>query len=468
MRISFLNNWQFNASLLVILTIFFHIGIILNPGFYSHDEWDKFDYVQRLGLWPYIWQLMRIFPGPEFGYPVRPWGFAQQAISSVWMVTAPVIPHLIDVLIRAAAAVVIYLAIDNLGFGRRVAMAAGALFALSPLAVMATGWVGASFDQWYTLFTCLACWAACRAFVDGLTLWRAAGILAASFLAIVSKEAAIIVPVAVGLSLLALMTHRPFTWRQAVARGGTIVVLAAIPIIIYLAIRFPALLVTFSGQGVASYKPTSASILTNLFAYFALPFTPNASEDIIPRGRLGAMGAGAHVVLLLGVWLYGGARLALIYLATYLLFVFPVMSLPSALSHYAYGSAVPQAIALAFVLREAWRRRHWLSLLLWVVLVSTATLTMALVQYRLYLDGHCQTTFFNSLDTRLAAAPGVGAAVIAAHPSSRAWVGLRAIHGRPRYSGQNGAPLVVFSTDARAESLSDPLRVMFQPNCLVH
>ena len=67
--------------LILVIALVTHLGILLNPGFHSHDEWDKFDHVQAYGLRHFIWWGRRLIPGPEFGFPIRPLGFVQQGIT---------------------------------------------------------------------------------------------------------------------------------------------------------------------------------------------------------------------------------------------------------------------------------------------------------------------------------------------------------------------------------------------------
>ncbi|MCP4308260.1 MAG: IS630 family transposase, partial [bacterium] len=46
-----------------------HLGIIANPGFRSHDEWQIFDYVQTHGFADFVSAYGRVRAGREFGVP---------------------------------------------------------------------------------------------------------------------------------------------------------------------------------------------------------------------------------------------------------------------------------------------------------------------------------------------------------------------------------------------------------------
>jgi hypothetical protein len=77
---------------LVAFTLVFHLGILANPGFYSHDEWEKFDQLRQHGFWGAARGYLHLQPGAEFGYPVRPIGFVQQLFSAQWMARRPSCP----------------------------------------------------------------------------------------------------------------------------------------------------------------------------------------------------------------------------------------------------------------------------------------------------------------------------------------------------------------------------------------
>jgi hypothetical protein len=462
---------RIDIVVLILCTIALHIGIISNPGFFSHDEWGRLDFIRNYGLLDYLQRVAIPQPGPEFGYPVRPVGFIQQGLTSLWMQSAPFIPHLVDVLIHACAAVIVSWALVAVGVERWVALLAGALFSVSPLTTAATGWTGASFDQWYVLFACLACWATYSSFTFGLTWLRGAALLLASAGAILSKETAVALPVVVIMTMTIAYWQSRIDRRSILARAVPILILVILPIAAYLAVRFPALMVTLTGRGTASaYTPSVAGIGRNAIGFFVFPFLPTTGEMSV-SGSLTKLAASSFVHLLLigGIWIYYGFRYAAMYVAAYFIFLMPVLTLPNVSDHYLYGSAVPQSIALAFLFRAAWLRKQKMALMLVSGMVAVMSVYMVMIQYRLYADGVCQSTFYTSLDTRIAAAPGVEKIVISSDPFARQWVGLRAVYQRRPYDGEQGRPLVLFDIDPRAAALigEEPLRLTMEPNCLL-
>lgn len=459
---------------IVAITIISHLGIVANPGFYSHDEWDKFDHVHARGLLDFIEAYGRVIPGTEFGFPVRPLGFIQQGISSIWMQTAPLISHFFDVLLHAMIAIVIFLALSAIGSGLGMPLAASLIFTVSPLATTATGWPAASFDQWYVLFVCLTCWIAYKCVASSITPLRALGLFASAGGAILSKETAVILPAAVVLTMSIAFMLKPKERAFPFASAALVLVLVTLPLAAYLAVRWPALQATLAGHSHAAYTPSLGSIRQNLVAYFVFPFLPSKSEMAAPLMASAiavSLAAALHLLLIVGVWFYAGYRYAVIYILAYIMFIAPVLTLSQPAAHYIYGSAVPQAIALGFVLHRSWQKQHRAVWLAGAVGMLVMIAHMLMIQQRLYRDGVCQAAFFVSLDARLSAELSQQAQLVIISPErkSRPWVGQRALHDRVRFSGEQGHPLVLFEGDPKiaASTVPEPLRLTMDPLCRV-
>jgi len=469
--INFIKRWQLILFVLVV-TIIMHIGILANPGFYSHDEWDKFDHVSERGLMDFIKFYGRVIPGPEFGFPVRPIGFIQQGITSLWLQSAPIIPHAFDVLLHASIAIIVLLALINIGSSNVFGLTSALVFAISPLTTMATAWPAASFDQWYVLFVCLACWIAYKTMSSKLTILSVIGLITTAGCAILSKESAIVLPAAVVLTFCIAYLLKRNEQKFPIDRALFVLFLVIIPLTIYLAIRLPAIWSTISGQSHVAYTPSFKSIGGNLFAYFVFPFLPSAAELRSPvQGGLFEVGLSLlmHTLLIFSIIYYAGIRYVILYILAYVMFIAPVVSLSQPAGHYIYGSAVPQAIAIGFVLVEAARRRHVLTLLVGGSAVLLLTTHMIMIQQKFYKDGVCQSAFFTSLDARLV--PHLGSpqrdVIITPEGRARVWVGQRALHDRERFSGQNGHPLVLFANDPRRTTSSDPLFLTMGRDCRI-
>lgn len=438
-----------DALLLSLLSVVAHLGIIANPGFFSHDEWERADFIDHSGFWAYLELYAPLQSGPEFGYPVRPIGFLQQGLSALWMSSAPVVVHGVDVLLHTAIVLLLYAALASLQAGRSLAFLAALAFTLSPLPTGAVGWTAASFDQWYTLFFIATCWVATLIYRDGLSRGRLLGLFLFSSGAILSKEAAVVLP---GMVFVGLFSFHVLTRAEGVRyrRAMTILLVSALPVLSYLLIRLPALVMTLGGGGRSTYTPSLGFVLDNVVAYFAFPFLIQVLEMRAPIG-FGwgpVLAIGAHLALVLWLgwrfsWLIAGC-----YFAAYFMPLLPVLPLPQPAAHYIHGSAVPLALALAALVSGAWHRRAMAPL----SFLGGGALVMLLhnlvIQHCYYREGVCQSRFLTSLPARLAAYdPVPGTVVLEVAAGTGNWTMRRALHDRRAYDGAAGRPLVRFVED---------------------
>ncbi len=124
---------------LVALTLLTHVALLAAPGFYGNDEWQKFDHIRLHGFLDYVQAYGAVRPGPEFGYPVRPLGFLQQGVAALWMQSAPYVSHLVSVLNHALVALAFVWVLRRARVPGDIAVLAGVLFVLSPLASATSG-----------------------------------------------------------------------------------------------------------------------------------------------------------------------------------------------------------------------------------------------------------------------------------------------------------------------------------------
>lgn len=443
----------------LVAALLLHPLVLANPGFFSHDEWERLDHIRRAGLWDFLRVFGILHAGPEFGHPVRPIGFVQQGLSALLLEPAPFLAHLLDVLMHGAVASLLALVMLRSGAPMGLALLAGLFFAASPLTVASTAWVAASFDRWLGLFALLAAAAAWRILSDGMTPGRGLALLAAAAGAALSKEAAATLPLAL---LVVSAAHRvlnpseAWSWR----RVGMVLALGSLPVLAYLLIRLPAIEATLQGRtGDGYYAPTGRFLGRSIVGYWNFPFLPHLT-DFPRQGRLGLpafLGAGllhASLVALAGRWF--GWRLAALYVAAYFVFLLPVLPLREPGAHYLYASALPLALLMAALSREAWRRRAGLALFALAVGAGLMLTNNALIQWRIYQGGVCQAAFLPALDAALAEQAGPIAIAIA--PGTLDWVARRAIFTRPAYARVTlirgdammpGAHLVLMGPDCR-------------------
>lgn len=343
--------------LLALVALLFFVPVLANPGFFSHDEWQKADDVQRHGLLDYLRRYTAITPGSHFGVPVRPVSFAMQGFVAPFMAGSPFVVHLCDVLMHLAAGWLSYLLLYGYSRRRDFALVAALVFLVSPLAVPSVVWPAALMDRLYVLWGLAGMLALERYLAGAGVRWLLLS-AAAVALAMGSKETAMLLPGAL-LVRAAWESGRlrdPRTW----------IALAAwtLPIALFMLVRLPALLATLRGAGGASYSFSTALIPDGLALYLAFPLMTELDEatrwvPVMTWGKVEPLVLHAGLVAALG-WRFG-LRAVLAYAALYLLFLLPVLGIPTRGGHYLYGSGLAFSVAVAALLVLPAGKAAWLA-----------------------------------------------------------------------------------------------------------
>ncbi len=427
---------------LFVVVVLGHILVLANPGYFNHDEWQKYDHVTTHGLAHFVDAYARVSVGSEFGYPVRPLPFVQQGLSSLFMVELPVLVHAIDVLIHLAVVLLFYglLRLGGIEAGR--SLVAAAVFSLSALSVFSTAWVGASMDRWYTFFSLCSFAGVLLVFRAGWE-WRAVAFVAtAAVAAILSKETAIMLPAATALlaGYLCLQPGHRSRWKWASAA----VAASALPVLAYLVYRWPALQASMELPS-GPYSASLGNVVPNAVAYFAYPFMPRAIEmvsmSLLPKWEW-AMGIAIHAVLIVLVLRRFGVAALVAYLGAYFVFLAPLLVSPSLGAHYLYASGLPMALVLALLPRHESSSDR-----LVVVFTVTAGLVLVMhgqsIQGGLYRQGQCQFTFLSSATPQAKALIAGGATMVRVEgePGAMTYVALRATFGRELYAPGGAAAM---------------------------
>jgi hypothetical protein len=428
-----------------------NLMLIVNPGFYSHDEWQRYDFITLHGVPAYLAKYWMVREGPTFATPVRPIGFIQQGLAALWMESSPWVPHLVSALLHALVAIALFITILITGLKRRVAVLAALLFCISPLGVLANGWTAASFDQWYVLFTLGSVSCTFLIIRRGVRVSFALALLCFSTAAMLSKETAMMLPAAVaGCGLLTnLFREERIQWRRiAVATA-----IAALPIGIYLLIRFPALQRSMASTAAATqYSPAFRNLLPNTLGYLEFPFIPKLTDMVsivLVAHWVTHAALLMHALLLACLAWTGRWKVAVAYVFAYGIFLTPILLIPNTGSHYLYASSIAFSTALAWLLATRFERMKRVIVLFAVACIGVTTVHTYNMQAEIYADGACQMRFLSSLDTAMAArgtAHG-GATAIEWRTGTPEYVASSAVFGRTQYRGvrfqpvpQNGNP----------------------------
>ncbi|WP_313711480.1 hypothetical protein [Pseudomonas sp.] len=369
--------------------------IVANPGYFSHDELQKYDHVVRYGFENYLQAYLPIHQTSAFGAPVRPVSFFVQGVLALFMEHYPVVVHLSAVLTHAVIGFLLFLLVGRFTANKKVALLASLIFILNPLVMMSAGWSAALMDRWYVFFGLLAFLAA-EKYVrqkesSPLLLIL---LLLCSTLAILSKETAMILP---GLMLLLVACDFSILKSKRFWLAGFI---WALPIIFFLAFRLTAILGSFGDPQVSDYKASVTNIPDNLLVYSAYPFSYALTEAngwVFLSVTAIALALAVHAVLVFILGMTYGLKSTLTYVAMYFLFLAPVILIPIKGAHYMYGSSLVLSTALAAIFYSRTSIRH-LSKAFVVFALAVLLLHSFKVQKFIYDEGQCMNRAMTSTE----------------------------------------------------------------------
>lgn len=403
--------WVFALALLA------QVPLILNAGYFSHDELQ----------WAALADL-------SAGPPVALWDWAGLAAFQYRPLTFDLWMRLSRHLFafpRAFHAVLVAWGAVNAGMlaalARRFGVAAwpaaiGALaFALGPYAVYVHGWVGTLADL---------IWVSC-ALLIGLLVVRMppeAGLLAAlasgaiTVIALLGKEAAVSIP-----ALLAVawwFTGRERTWGMALV--GSAVVVA-----VYLALRIDVLL--HAPREGAQYAISVANMPLRWVEYQLFPWIPSLLETAptFARGLTWrvAFATVAWLALLAALW-RSAPTWAALFIAGGVAALAPVLGMGGSSNQYAYAFAALTAMVVA----AAWSRApEWGR----AIIVAAALLNLwhgVNVMHQIRHVGQVQARFSPALAEAVKESDGPTLRLRMA-PNAEQWIFRRLTFKIPRYRG---------------------------------
>jgi hypothetical protein len=401
--------------------------LIANPGYFSHDEWQKVDDLIRHGFAGYVQLYGHIEPGTGFGTPVRPVAFIVQGVHSLMFEKYPVGVHLMSALNTVGVGLLLYTLCLRFGLPRSTAMCAGLIFIVNPMTTLATGWPAALMDQLYVTFGLLTFMVADQHVRAARPKpWAYLAVPVLGMLAVLSKETGVIMP-----AMLLLTWFTTTDIRQRWKRWLSIGMAWGLPILAYMAFRAGAINQSFQSGPADPYAASFRHIPDNLYVYFLYPFFPSMGEaSVWVFKSTGALLTAffAHVALVLMVGLRWGWRRAAAYLAGYFVCLLPVMFIPIKGAHYLFGSALALSVAVAALLTYPSVAR-WVRTAAWLLLV-TLLLHAWQFQLELYRTGHCMHRVAHSLEVLHKANGAPQHVRFDADPGAPTHVLLRLITGR--------------------------------------
>ncbi|MUV12959.1 hypothetical protein [Noviluteimonas gilva] len=386
--------------------------LVLNPGYFSHDELQWAYYATHLGH-PVDW-----FDVATFQY--RPLTFNLWMTLSRWLFETPQAFHAVLVAWGAGNAALLYSIGRRAGIEARTSALAALVFAMSPYAVVAHGWIGTIADlAWLTCGLAIA-WAALRL----RSLWAIAAVAAlATLVGLLAKEAALSIPL---VATVAWVFTREKRWSAAAI--GAWAAAAA-----YLAVRLPVLLHASGAPTLYTAKVSNIAVRWVEYQLFSPMVRVIETHSTLPSSgfKFLLMSAVLWCAWLAAMW-RGSPRLAAFAIIAGGAALGPVLLLGSASNHYAYGFAAVYALSGA----AAWARTaRWGRMALGTMALMTVLHGVVVMGVMLEV-GRVQSVFSPALAEVLRArAPDAPPVRLRPDADAKEWMFVRLTHAIPEYRG---------------------------------
>ena len=391
------------------LACLLQLPLVLNPGYYSHDELQWAVYAADRVQVPWL---------DVSAFQYRPLTFKLWMLLSRTLFDTPVLFHAVLAAAGSLNAALLIAAGRGFGVPGRPAMAGALVFVLSPYAVYTHGWVGCIAD---------VLWVGC-ALLLALCVQRTKRPLVAAFsaalftgLALLAKEAAFAIPPM--LALAWWFDGRKPKWLFSMLASGAVAAL-------YLGLRIDVLL-NAPREG-SQYVLSIWHVPLRWLEYQIFPPIVPLQEAITTLQRpLPALIAGITWLALLAALWQPGRRYMALFLLGGIAALLPVLPLASAWNHYAYGFAAIAAMTVAAAWPHASRKGR-------IAIGVFALLTVlhgGAVMWRMQHVGRIQSVFSPALADAVRTRTNEGPVVLTLAPGIKPWIVQRLTHDIPRYNG---------------------------------
>jgi hypothetical protein len=416
----------------VLLALLGQAWVLANPGYFSHDElqwaWraDHAGWLERYG-WPQWthWQL----------FQWRPLTFHTWLALSDALFVRPWAYHAVFALAGIAVGAGLLRLLVRIGVRAPVATAFALVFVLGPYAMYTQGWVAALADLLWVGFGMAAANIVVALRGPPARLGAiAAAVAALTTLALLAKEAAIVLP---ALAALAWLTSgRRREWLVAF-------VASAVPTAIYLALRLQVILFTPRD---GNYAWSVLSIPRQWLQYQVYPLAPSIFEAANSPPLATRHGIVA-LVLLAALWVAmwrADRRAATWWLLGGAAALGPVLLLEYASNQYGYGYSAVVAGALACAWDRLGPRARWLA----AFLVAIGVWHGLAVARELHSVGARQARFSPQLAAVVERAGGATVYVRLPRDEDDSWIFRRLGHDLDGYANTPiGARAVILEHD---------------------
>lgn len=417
--------WALLATVVVL-----QLPLILNPGYYSHDELQWAAFADQGMRFVTVWADVGAFQ-------YRPVTFSLWLWLSSHLFAHPQLFHGVMVAWGGLNAVLLARLMVRLGVSAKLAFAGAIIFAMSVFTVQTHGWAGTLADL---------IWVSCALLVGHLALgrWRGwqvfTGAAVLTTVGLLSKESAIVIPALAALGWLFLGRGR--SWGMATAG-------ALLPALAWLALRVQAIL--FLPREASNYEWSFWFVPLRWLEYqLYTPLVTRAGIHNLFPASFGEPRVWIAIALWLALaWAFrrAGARWLWGFLLVGGAALGPVLILAESSNQYGYGFAA----AIAALGAAAWPhvgRAGRIVLVLWAVLSLWHGVNM---MRRMHEVGTIQSRFSPALAAVVADASTYPVRVRPAD-KGQDWIYLRLTHQIPQYHGVPiGDRVQLVAPDAQAD-----------------
>ena len=223
--------------LIALAGILGNLILLLNPSYFSHDEWQVFYLLKNSGTLDYFHQIFQIPIGGNFGIPFRPISLTIMFLQNQFFLQAPAIVHAFSIAAHIANAMLIHSLVLEFSKAKKLSLIASLIFLISPLAVLAVGWAAALMDVWFVFFMLVGIKSAAR-FLNGSGSPAILILVSiSSALSFLSKETGVFSV----LALLGIIINFQPVKRYKASRIFAVILAWILPVIIYVGIRSEAI-----------------------------------------------------------------------------------------------------------------------------------------------------------------------------------------------------------------------------------
>lgn len=406
-KLNQLKSWQY-LILILLISIILQLPLVVNPGYFSHDELQWASRADVISLIKLPWES---WLGIE-AYQYRPLTFNVWLLASYFLFDYPYLFHALLVIWGSLNVVLLASIAGKYDLSSSTIIAAVMIFVLSPYVLYVHGWVATMADL--LVMTSLLLMILCLLNIK--RIWKQVlVVLVFSVLAFMSKESALSIPAL--FLILWFFDGFKKSWLIAMLVSGIVAV-------VYLALRFPVLL---QQPAETHYSLSIWHIPLRWLEYHFYWLIPNAEEPntIFTRGLRSTVLVVAMILasLMVAIW-QSHKKSALMWLAGSFALLFPVLPIASSASQYGYLFAA----WTVFIFAGIWKygKKWHKSLLVFVVFLSIwhGLKTMSMMQK----VGQIQSVFSVQLAETVSNYENTGTIKLSIDNESSRWIFKRLSH----------------------------------------